>query len=483
MKLSTYLVGLSAVALVASCQSAEKAAPIVDLEAQRVTAIKTATPFQNNNGEVPPEGYGSFVLSHDWPTTAPPPLADAPWRDAIGGGLITVDNASAYAEALKAAVAAPGTALFTQGNGFDAPGAGWYNEPWTGSLREPIQGTYPAGEFGPAVFPGTGLKTDFQTHVLTYYDQRAAYTLYNVWNTDAMNPKVETARTQFAEGSIIVKAAVFTSTDPTMPTDWWDAISGAQAWNLFIPVKDGGPSQVWPGYVVQFDIIVKDSKSAPDTGWVFTTLVYDSSIQSTNIWDKMVVLGAQWGNDPQASKPGDVLTQNWINPDAPAYAKMTLGPNDRLSGPNDGARNNIAFCTDADNCGEPQDNVPDSSCMSCHSTAQWNPKLNRMPSFLLPSFPTDSAPYFKLCGPNGDYICSPIAGSAGWMKWFQNRLGTVPMDEGSVAGDFDEVLTFKSLPLWYAATNPASDVPLLTRQMFAARQYNQYTGAPLKNEK
>lgn len=30
----------------------------------------------------------------------------------------------------------------------------------------------------------------------------------------------------------------------------------------------------------------------------------------------------------------------------------------------------------------------------------------------------------------------------------QNRLGTVPMDPGSVADDFDLALTFKSLPAW-----------------------------------
>ena len=38
------------------------------------------------------------------------------------------------------------------------------------------------------------------------------------------------------------------------------------------------------------------------------------------------------------------------------------------------------------------------------------------------------------------------------MKWFQNRKGDVPMDKGSIAADFDMVLTFKSLPAWYQAT-------------------------------
>jgi hypothetical protein len=43
------------------------------------------------------------------------------------------------------------------------------------------------------------------------------------------------------------------------------------------------------------------------------------------------------------------------------------------------------------------------------------------------------------------------------MKWFQNRQGNVPMDAGSIAGDFDMVLTFKSLPAWFSATQGAGE--------------------------
>jgi hypothetical protein len=151
--------------------------------------------------------------------------------------------------------------------------------------------------------------------VLTYYDARAAYTLAKVWGASAMKPEVQTDATQFAEGSIIVKAAVFASVDPKQRLGWWDAMRGAQVWNLYLPVPPPPqgqpplPSQLWPGYVAQFDIIVKDSKSAPKTGWVFMTLVYDSSVAGDD-WDKMVPLGMQWGNDPQATKAGMPLREN-----------------------------------------------------------------------------------------------------------------------------------------------------------------------------
>lgn len=446
--------------------------------------LRSATPFQNNNGMIPPGKQPLFKLNHAWPNELPP-LSDMPWRKAIHNGVITTQNAAAYAEALKAAVAKNGRNLIMHYDSWNAAKAGWYNEPWLGSLREAIHGTYEAGEFGPSIFPDTGLDVTFNTHVVTYYDARAAYSLHRFWGDSAMKPDLRTAAAQFEEGAIVVKAAVFASEDAKRPLGWWEAMKGAQTWDMYvgIPQKDGKvtPPQVWPGYVAQFDIIVKDSQSSPDTGWVFMTLVYDAAAQG-DIWDKMVPLGVQWGNDPQATAADMPLKENWINPAAPKYATQTLGWGGRLSGPNDGARNDIAVD------GTAMTNAPDSSCMSCHSTSQWNVKAHRMDSFLLPSFATSDAPGFKLCGAdgkpdqkNGAYICSPKPGSAQWMKWFSNRLGTVPMDAGSIATDFDEVFSFKALKLWWAATGPTGQpAPQLLRLPGHTRKFNQYTGAPLR---
>ncbi len=446
-------------------------------------ALHAATPYQTNNGQIPPKGvYGGplFALSHNWPAKPLPPIKNPPWRAAINNGRITVHNAPAYAAALKKAVARNARRLIMHYNTWNAAKAGWYNEPWLGTLREAIHGTYAAGTFTPAIFPGTGLKTNFNTHVLTYYDTRAAYTLNKFWGKSSMKPNLATRFAQFPEGSIVVKAAVFAGTDPKMPTGWWDALKGAQTWDLYVqPGSTDSPAQnpqVWPGYVAQFDIIVKDTQSAPKTGWVFMTLVYDSAAPG-DVWDKMVPLGVQWGNDPQAAKAGMPLAENWINPKAPKYSTQTLGWGGRLSGPNDGGRNDIAIN------GKAMKNVPDSGCMSCHSTAQWNNKLHRMTSFLLPSFATATKPYFASCGddgkrdPGGNYICSPAPGTKHWMKWFQNRLGTQAMDKGSFGTDFDEVFSFKSLPLWWQAVGPAKQaLPMLLRH---GQRFNQYTGAPL----
>jgi len=260
--------------------------------------------------------------------------------------------------------------------------------------------------------------------------------------------------------------------------------NGAAKWPLYlaIPEETPGTTKVLYGYVMQFDIIVKDSVAAPKTGWVFSTLVYDVNAPGGDPWDKMVTLGAMWGNDPQANSalnPPPPLLENWINPKAPKYSTQTLGWGGRLSGPNDGARNDIQVGTQIIK------NAPDSSCMSCHSPAEWQPEQHKMVSFLLPSYPNPNPPPppFKPC-PEGT-ICSPAPGSPDWMRWFQSRPGTEPMDKGSVAADYDMVFAFKTLPMWWKAMGPAGQpAPFTLRTLNhgspTPKLYNEYSGAPLK---
>ncbi len=461
------------------------------------SAAKAAVPkdpFVTNNGLIPPasEYQGPmFTLSHAWPTQPLPPMSVPPWQKAIGGGRITTQNAGIYVEALKQYVSANARVLLLDYANWDAAKAGWYTEPWLGSIRESIHGTYSAGQFGPSIFPGTGLITTFDTHVLTYYDQRAAYTLYKVWGEAAMNPSITTENFQFPEGSVVVKAAVFVSDNPAVQQNWWPVTNGAAAWPIYtsIPEANPGSPAVLTSYVMQFDIIVKDSIAAPQTGWVFSTLVYDLNAPGNDAWDKMVPLGAMWGNDPGLNpeqNPAINLQENWINPSAPQYSTQTLGWGGRLSGPNDGATNDISVG------GKVLINHRDSSCMSCHSPAEWQPVQHKMLSFLLPSFPNPfPGPPFKPCpvgDPNGPYICSPAPASPEWSRWFQSHPGTEPLDPdtGSIATDYDMVFAFKTLPMWWKATGGSLTAPMpftlrmLKRGAETPQKYNEYTGAPLK---
>lgn len=438
-------------------------------------------PFLDNNGTLPPASMYSgplFRLSHDYPATAPVPAM--PWRSAINNGLITTSNAKAYAEALKQAVGGDIRVLLEDYANWDAGKRGWYTEPWIGNLREPIHGMYVGSQvLDASLFAKSGLTKPISTYVLTYYDKTAATTLYNIWGTTAMQPNVTPSSTQFAEGAIVVKASFITADGSV-----WPPMAGALTWPLFISVDattipnvEALPPQLVNASFMQFDIIVKDSKSAPKTGWVFTTLVYDKRLPKgpNGVWDQMVVLGAQWGNDPEANDPANPtpkLVENWNNPDAPPYGGETFGWGERLSGPNDGAMNDYAYISGtnptatmaAGKAGKLKagrvvyvKNGKNSSCMSCHSSAQWNvnnPALG-MDSFLLPILTARPQPPVGCTNPNdpcNNFLNSPPPGSPLWMKWFQNRLGNVPMDKGSVAADFDMVLTFKSLPAWYSAT-------------------------------
>ena len=76
---------------------------LIPLAAATAAAAPVATPFANNNGALPPSSQYSgplFKLSHAYPAKVTAPAM--PWRDAIQNGQITVQNASVYAEALKA---------------------------------------------------------------------------------------------------------------------------------------------------------------------------------------------------------------------------------------------------------------------------------------------------------------------------------------------------------------------------------------------
>ena len=425
-----------------------------------VLSAPTPTPFADSNGLLPPNYHGPlFKLSHDYPATVPPPPGELPWRKAIGNGLITVSNAAAYTAALKDYVAADMRLMLSESPNWNAAKLGWYCEPWTGYLREATHGVYVGSSpFSAELFNGSGLTKPFTTYVLTFYDKRAGNVLYNIWGKAATKPTITTAAAQFADGAVVVKAA-FSSAN----ADVWPVMQGAKQWMVYVSTnatKHAQPSptpQMDQASFFQFDIIVKDTKSAPATGWVFTTLVYDKDARGSDFWDKMVPLGAMWGNDPQinsANSPNEPLTQTWINPSAPAYSKMTLGWGGRLSGPNDGAVNDAVIDGSIPVVAP---NLPSSSCMSCHSVAEWP-----MKSFLLPTA-TDPQAFPPQGFANSDYLVMWPPGSTqggsdntpAWMHWFQSRPGAVPADAGTTAFDYDMVTTFKSLNAWTAAGGAA----------------------------
>jgi hypothetical protein len=411
-----------------------------------------ANPFADHNGVLPPASEYSgplFKLSHYYPTAQPvPPM---PWRAAIGGGALTPQGAPAYAQALKDAIAPDMRVLLFDYPNWNAEKRGWYNDPWTGASREPIHGlSVGLGAIETALFPRSGLAKPFTSYIVTYYNRTAGQTLGRIWGKSATRPVIDPVSTQYAEGSITVKLA-FTTADPGV----WPAMAGSPSWPAYLLTNatTGQPDKptLQNVYLLQMDVVVKDTQAAPRTGWVFTTLVYDKDRPrgANGVWDQLVPLGAQWGNDPQvnsAANPDTPLLETWVNPEAPLFATEALGWGGRLSGPNDHGVNDISFVVDGSR--QLVRNAANSSCLSCHGASQWNVKdpATGMMSFLMPLAPPSN-------GAGQPYLNSPAPGSTDWVRWFQNRKGDVPMDAGSVAGDYDLGLVFRVLPAWYEATS------------------------------
>lgn len=448
-------ISLFVIAVVAyNCASNNK--PTNNEEGSGLTASAQDGAFQNHRDSVPsPQQYPDslFLLSHDYPTTVAP-VVNPSWRQALNGQPISESNVFAYMDSLKSYIAPNLLPFFINNAGWTAAKYGWFHEPWVGAQREAILGSY-LGNGNPAnMFKS--LKVDEAGYALVLYDSTAAYTVGQIWGKTGQKVNLLNDAAQFKEGSVIVKLAFSNINYPE-----WPVMKDAQTFSIYdtIATKENPAKgyQVRKVSFFQMDVIVKDSASAPKTGWVYSTFVYDMDAKGSN-WDKMVALGAMWGNDPGVNSPlappYPKLYETVINPDAPAYSKETLGWGGRLSGPNDGAVAQVAYDI---NTGKKYNNLALSSCMSCHSPAQ-----DTFKSFLLPGpFPTS------------DSLLVYTPGSADWNLWFRDDYGNVPFDSGQVAMDYDMVMAFKSIPAFQAA-QPSKQNKLLRSNIEATRKFRRH---------
>lgn len=402
-------------------------------------------PYADHNGDPLPPGYAGprYRLNYRYPSTPPATPADPPWRQALGGRPIGKDTAVAYVQALKDHIAPGIRALVDDPARWDPAAAHWFDQPWLGEKiagwpgREPIQGSHPGPTFDRHTYAALGATT-MQDFVITYYNDVAAYTLHRVWqNPNPYRPRP--AAGQFDDGAIVVKLTL-----TSVSGQEWAPLRGAVRSHV-LAVPPGAPAgaalQVLPVHAMQFDLIVKDRTTSPRTGWVFATLVYDCDAPGESTWDRMVPLGAMWGNDPGVVTAD--LHETVINPAAPAYAKITLGWGGRLSGPNDASTQSLH---------PPADPLRISSCMACHGTAE---------------FPGDAGFFPKDPATNAFYT----PGTAAWNQWFQDRPGTVPQSSTAthVALDYDMV-TRQALINWDAAGGSAAALERARRHATALRE-------------
>jgi len=407
-------------------------------------------PFENSYLPLPKDFTGtSFSLKHDYPVMGSVETPETyPWKAVTGNGAITQSNSLAYVEALKQYISTDMKKLLYDYDNWKPNAESWYQSIWLGQVREPIHGMYVGSAF-PAKSLGDIQKDSLTTYVYTLYDKTAAQTLNNIWGNDSINayePNLKDAKkTQYAEGSVIVK---FAFVNYSNADNDWAPLDGSVAWDVYTDVLAGSQGAIKGATptirslkLMQCDIIVKDSNASPATGWVFSTLVYDNTL-SGDAWDKMVPLGATWGNDPDVitlnkgalEAPvtvNNLLEENWINPETPLYSRSTLGWDGRLSGPNDGAVLGNLKAQDS----VLYHNLASVGCLGCHSTAQY-----KDPSNLVPMIPNTGTAY--------------TPGSPEWLAYFQNRQGITPKSPGTdrIGLDFDMVTSFKAIPAWKVAT-------------------------------
>lgn len=417
-------------------------------------------PFASSNGIYPSQTEYSGpmrIANLDYPK-APAEVRETRYQAAAP---ISKATAPAYLQGLLASLRPSLSGLINDPVRWDARQAGWYDMIWLGegsagsdgaidptTGREPVGNTYTgqilpprafcnrrlgAGTFGaklvaappppiptgcdpdPTIQQGPIPTTSVQNHAVMYYNGIAARMLGRVW-FDPYAPAI--SQIIFPEGSVVIKIEAVTTTEAQ-----WPVVRNAATWQVYRPsVADvlnpppgGAKPQILNVRPFQMSIAIKDRSASPTTGWVFAAFVYDASALGSTPWDRFVPVGAMWGNDPKltGSPSGnngsaDNLQETFFNYNAPLFTHGTRGWGGRLAGPMDVAdRVNVLF-TGGNNQAANLRQVGASSCLSCHSAAEFPWTRNLYPAPVR-GFPRNGEP-FVLYQP----------GSPQWARWFQN---------------------------------------------------------------
>lgn len=268
----------------------------------------------------------------------------------------------------------------------------WFHAPWLHygvSGREYTHGLTMERNSRPGEL-SYGQTKQYQNWGIGMYNPRGAYTLGQVWK-DPENPNVSNVK--FPEGAVSFKL-LFTEA-PVKDVPYLKGSPELTA-NIYkesaSPMPEDMPKSLRNVRLLQIDVAIKD-KRATETGWVLGTFVYDGKMNNPNPWRNVKPVGVAWGNDPDVTRMkaflGETLKEQTLSRD-PELPPQHLGWGGRLNGPVDN---------------------PNSSCMSCHSKAEW-PQKDVMPP---KTYEYDSKDF---------------------MKWFSNVKGGESYTPGSNSLDY-----------------------------------------------
>lgn len=282
----------------------------------------------------------------------------------------------------------------------------WYHMPWQHygpSGREGFHGLTKEAPVKPYQLAQTQDYGNAVAWAVGFYNDLGGYTIGQVWK-DHSNPNPKAS--VFEEGTVVFKL-LFVSIPENIVEQQVPSLINPIKWDAYGTSSMGSQNRVkMKMTLIQMDMMVKDER-APQ-GWVLGTFQYNGAMNKKNKWENLIPVGLMWGEDPDNntnfSNPqpketiiNPLLTQTRINPDKNELPATHLGWNSRLNGPVDN---------------------PQSSCYSCHGTAEYPQQSPISPLFYPPSHPTVTP------------------GSKEWMRWFQNIQCGEPFDKTATSTDF-----------------------------------------------
>ena len=297
--------------------------------------------------EKPPQGWSGpvFKLSQNYPAR-PPKSESYPWQ-----GIDFKAEPERYIRAIYD-FAREGN-VETEWRGFDNPKRKWYHAPWMhygDSGREFIHGMTRERNSRPKeLAPTQACYT--QNWAVGFYNAPGAFVIGQVWKDQN---KPDATKALFPDGTVSIKLLFTSATESAVPY-----LKNAFNWQANIdPLTSActlpdlsGTRKPASMKLLQIDLAVRDKNADSTTGWIKGTFVYDGSSSGATPWDRMIPVGVQWGNDPtltpQQYNNGNRARESWINGNL--KIPQHLGWLGRLNGPVDN---------------------PESSCLSCHGTAQ-----------------------------------------------------------------------------------------------------------------
>lgn len=240
----------------------------------------------------------------------------------------------------------------------------WYHMPWMGpgaKGREYVSGLTSERRSRPKELGPDQLKCR-QNWAVGFYNPVGGVSLGKVWGPVRASATgvPDLSGVPFGAGTVVAKA-LYTQADVTevpllagAPTIQARIVKDDTPNDLTCPTDTIGgqpaPRAEATLRLLQLDLAVRDARAGA-AGWVFGTFIFDGRISGTDPWAKLRPVGLMWGNDPTLT---DALAAAGTKPQEGIFLSnfglnRNFGRGGRVNGPVDN---------------------PDSSCLSCHSTAQ-----------------------------------------------------------------------------------------------------------------